>query len=218
MITNPIRRGGMQTPKGFLFELTGGHVALDLANTLDRGAPDPADRLRTYADLVNWSRQTSIVGETAAARLLRHGRGDAAGAGDVLRRAVALRETLFAIFVAVARGEAPPAEPLARLETLTRAAWKRRTLAASPSGAAWVWTFGENDLDRILWPIVLSATELLTSPALSRLRVCQGAICKWLFLDFSPKGNRRWCDMSLCGNRAKAKRHYDRTRGLSDRA
>ncbi len=218
MGTNQLRRGGIETPDGFLFELTGGNPALDLANTIDRrGGPNPTDRLRTYADLVNWSRQTSIVDESTAARLLRRARRDPAEAADVLRRAIALREALFTVFSAVARGEEAPAAPLARLEALARAAWKQRELRPSTSGAAWTWTFAEDALDRLLPPVVLSALELLTSPpTLARLRLCPGHICAWLFLDSSPKGNRRWCDMTLCGNRAKAKRHYDRTRAKVD--
>jgi predicted RNA-binding Zn ribbon-like protein len=217
MGTNQLRRGGIETPDGFLFELTGGDPALDLANTIDRrGGPNPTDRLRTYPDLVNWSRQASIIDGSTAVRLLRRARRDPVKAADVLRRAIALREVLFTLFSAVARGEEAPAAPLARLEALNRVAWKHRALRPSTSGAAWTWTFGEDALDRLLWPVVLSATELLTSPTLARLRLCPGHICAWLFLDSSPRGNRRWCDMTLCGNRAKAKRHYDRTRARVD--
>ncbi|WP_245997945.1 CGNR zinc finger domain-containing protein [Nocardia pseudobrasiliensis] len=33
-----------------------------------------------------------------------------------------------------------------------------------------------------------------------------------MYLDPSPSGRRRWCSMATCGNRAKARRHYDRAR------
>jgi hypothetical protein len=32
------------------------------------------------------------------------------------------------------------------------------------------------------------------------------------FCDTTPSYSRRWCDMSTCGNKAKARRHYERVR------
>lgn len=55
---------------------------------------------------------------------------------------------------------------------------------------------------------VLSALSLLEPGKLSRIKICPN--CHWLYLDESRNRSRRWCDMSVCGNRAKAKRHYDR--------
>ncbi|MEL4068692.1 CGNR zinc finger domain-containing protein [Ochrobactrum sp. GPK 3] len=43
-----------------------------------------------------------------------------------------------------------------------------------------------------------------------RLKIC--ANCGWLFLDQSRNRSRVWCDMTVCGNRAKASRHYYRNR------
>jgi len=56
--------------------------------------------------------------------------------------------------------------------------------------------------------VALSALSLL--PDVQRIRICQN--CCWLFLDRSRNGSRRWCDMAVCGNRQKAKRHYQRRR------
>jgi predicted RNA-binding Zn ribbon-like protein len=39
---------------------------------------------------------------------------------------------------------------------------------------------------------------------------CEGEGCSWLFLDTSRNRSRRWCSMEDCGNRAKARRHYER--------
>jgi predicted RNA-binding Zn ribbon-like protein len=36
--------------------------------------------------------------------------------------------------------------------------------------------------------------------------------CGWLFMDDSKNGSRRWCSMRSCGNRAKAQRHYLRSK------
>ena len=72
----------------------------------------------------------------------------------------------------------------------------------------WSWDQGGAELDRVLWPVVLAAAELLTSGEPARLKLCGGHDCSWLFLDQSKNRSRRWCSMQDCGNRVKAKRHY----------
>ena len=52
----------------------------------------------------------------------------------------------------------------------------------------------------------LSALTLLTQADLSRIKQCQGDHCGWLFLDTTKNKSRRWCEMEVCGNRAKQKR------------
>jgi predicted RNA-binding Zn ribbon-like protein len=60
--------------------------------------------------------------------------------------------------------------------------------------------------------MTLSAADLLTTPSVERVRQCPG--CGWLFLDESRNHSRTWCDMRICGNRAKAQRHYERQKRL----
>ena len=52
-------------------------------------------------------------------------------------------------------------------------------------------------------------TPIVTGPH-RRIRRCANDQCLWLFIDTSKGGTRRWCDMSACGNRAKARRHYSK--------
>ncbi len=83
----------------------------------------------------------------------------------------------------------------------------------SPAGFAREWERGSPALDQVLWPVSWSAAELLTHGPLDRIRECPGqGNCGWLFLDLTKNASRRWCDMRVCGNRAKARRHYTRTR------
>jgi predicted RNA-binding Zn ribbon-like protein len=53
-----------------------------------------------------------------------------------------------------------------------------------------------------------SALRLLEAGTVERLKIC--GHCGWLFIDRSKNRSRAWCDMAVCGNRAKAKRFYDR--------
>jgi predicted RNA-binding Zn ribbon-like protein len=58
-----------------------------------------------------------------------------------------------------------------------------------------------------------SALRLITLPEPDRLKICPN--CGWLFLDRSKNKSRAWCDMAVCGNRAKARLHYQRKKGKS---
>ncbi|MBW6420518.1 CGNR zinc finger domain-containing protein [Rhizobium sp. XQZ8] len=53
-----------------------------------------------------------------------------------------------------------------------------------------------------------SALRLLADEEISRLKICGN--CGWLFIDRSKNRSRTWCDMTVCGNRVKANRHYHR--------
>jgi len=61
------------------------------------------------------------------------------------------------------------------------------------------------------WLAAVSYVELLTDDP-SRIRRCAHPECVLYFYDTSPKRSRRWCSMAGCGNRAKAARHYARSR------
>ena len=63
-------------------------------------------------------------------------------------------------------------------------------------------------------PAVAAAASLLEllDEAPDRIRQCDNHGCVLWFYDTSRNGTRRWCSMAGCGNRAKARRHYDRAR------
>ena len=57
------------------------------------------------------------------------------------------------------------------------------------------------------------AVDLLTdADDCKRVRQCESAQgCGWIFLDSTKGGTRRWCDMKVCGNRAKVRRFRSRS-------
>jgi predicted RNA-binding Zn ribbon-like protein len=62
-----------------------------------------------------------------------------------------------------------------------------------------------------------AARAVLTWDALrgaspGRLRPCANQECRLFLIDHSKSNNARWCSMAICGNRMKARRHYERTR------
>jgi predicted RNA-binding Zn ribbon-like protein len=64
-------------------------------------------------------------------------------------------------------------------------------------------------MDSLLWPIVASAVDLLTSGDIADVKKCDE--CDWLFLDSSKNRSRRFCK-TVCGDRARARRYYARHR------
>ena len=170
-------------------------LCLGYANTRYwRGTATPTEELNAPDDLLRWIRKE----ERLPAELLR----------PLDRRtfedAIALRETIHRCFAATAAGRDPGGADLAALNgALERAPARRRV---RPGG----WDIGtpKPSAAVVLAPVLWSAADLLVGAQLSRVRQCANPACGWLFLDDSKSGNRRWCSMSACGNRAKAHRHY----------
>jgi predicted RNA-binding Zn ribbon-like protein len=195
-------------------ELVGGALCLDFANTVGQHAPEVlSEWLHGYDDLAWWAHRASMVDDDGARALFDAARARPDEAARVFERAVALREAIYRLFSAAGAGEDVSADDLARLnDELARALPHLRVVRAG-EGFGYAW---EGDgLDRMLWPVVRSAAELLTEGDLSRIGECAGEHCQWLYLDTSRNHSRRWCVMSDCGNRAKARRHYHRTKSAT---
>ncbi len=203
-----------ESPDLTTLRLLGGRLCLDFVNTIDGGYDQPQrDWLASYADLVAWSRHAGALDAPAAATLHKAGAQRPDAAAKALAAAVALRAALYRIFRAVSDAQPPPAAALATLNLALADAGSYACLVPVAGGFAWGWTPATDRLDRVLWPVVRSAAELLPAPDLARVRECAGDSCAWLFVDTSRNGSRRWCDMQDCGNKAKARRHYQRRNG-----
>jgi predicted RNA-binding Zn ribbon-like protein len=211
-----IRRGGIETAEGFLFELSGGDLSLDFANTVDsRPTRQARELLPTYRELLSWSRQTELLTRQQETHFLKTLSRRPKAAESARRRAVLLRECLFEVFKQVTDDAEIPAGLLKKWNGFVHRSMDHYEMVRSKQGFSWHCR-SDAELDSILWPIVHSAVELLTGPNAPRVRRCAARNCDWLFLDTSKRGNRRWCDMTVCGNRAKAQRFYSRkkTRAL----
>ncbi|KAA2256735.1 hypothetical protein F0L68_26055 [Solihabitans fulvus] len=66
---------------------------------------------------------------------------------------------------------------------------------------------------RIAAELAEATAVLLASPAARKIRRCEGPGCRMLFLPAHPK--RRWCSPTLCGNRVRVARHYQRQKAES---
>jgi predicted RNA-binding Zn ribbon-like protein len=195
------------------FELSGGNLALDFANTVSkRPTPERLDGLAEYRLLVCFGAEAGVYPPGAEDRLCAVA-GAAPGRGrTALQNAIQLREAIFAIFSAVAERRAVPGNALAMLNAWVRASGEHARVAFFGRRFQWEWAGMDSDLESVLWPIARAAAGLLTSGDLTRLRICASPECDWLFLDQTKNRRRRWCDMKVCGNRVKARRHYERVK------
>jgi predicted RNA-binding Zn ribbon-like protein len=192
--------------------LIGGRLSLEFVNTVDTHDTRIDEKLNSYADLVWWALRVEMLDEAAAAPLFARADAEPATAAVVLARAIELREAVYRVFSAARSGEAADDADVAVLNgELSRAlGWLR--VRAEGGEFGWGWEDAA-ELDRVLWPVVRDAAELLVSDELRRVGKCCGDNCDWLYLDTSRNRSRRWCDMQSCGNRAKARRHYHRAKG-----
>ena len=197
------------------FEFNSGRLCLDFANTVRaRPLSDRIESIATYADLLAWARQSTILTPGEAAALGEKARQQPGTAADALAQTLRLREAIYGLFSALAAGLPPPASDLQTLNRAIGKAMSRAGVARSSGGAfEWSWPDSSPGLDRVAWWVARSAAELLTSNDLSSVRECAGYDCGWLFMDGTKNRSRRWCDMNTCGNRAKGRRHYERSRG-----
>jgi len=125
-------------------------------------------------------------------------------------RAVDVREVIYRLFYAIAEGDEPHQHDLVVLNAELAEAMSHASLVRKDDGYTWDWSASEPELAVVLWHVVRSAAELLTTEKLQDVRACAADDCRWLFLDISKNHSRRWCDMQTCGNQAKARRHYSR--------
>jgi predicted RNA-binding Zn ribbon-like protein len=195
---------------GYEFEMTGGALCLDFTNTLGDRPRSAEEHLGEYGDLLSFSRQVGTVPEESLDELERLFKKHPQKARRAYGRAIQVREALYRIFGGLACGREPRPEDLSLLNSELKKTMSQLEIRAVEGAFEWGWVEPVEDLDRPLWPVIRSAAELLASEETTSLRECASETCSWLFIDRSRTRRRRWCDMSTCGNRAKARRHYQR--------
>jgi predicted RNA-binding Zn ribbon-like protein len=203
----------MKRPMSNQFQLVAGHVVLDFANTLDWrfDRKRVLDLLPNYERFLEFVRESEVITDAQAKRL--RSRTDEDAATLALRRAIELRETLDALFRAVAVSKPPSRSLVGTFNRFLASARSHESIFWQQSG--FVRSYGDlaKSPEAPLWPLIDAAGTLLVSPDRDNIRECSEPSCRWLFLDRSKNHSRRWCDMQICGNRTKLRRFYARKRG-----
>lgn len=168
------------------------------------------ERLPAYPDLVAWGEWAEAIGGGEAKLLRQAAEQNPAAAAATHRRALRLREAIYRTFLAVVATRPGPPEELSVLNRDLTVARRHERLIQANDGFRLRWEGEGAALDRMIWPVAVSTAALLTGDDLHRVGRCPGDECGWMFLDTSRGARRRWCDMRLCGNRAKVRRFRSR--------
>lgn len=196
----------------------GGDPALDFVNTVHHwiGTGPQREYLADYADLLRWARDADVVDAHAARVLAQAAATHPRSALRMYRDALALREAIHEIMQASIVQRAADARLTQVFDHWYRRALRTRGATVDARGRFSVeWCFGGNPLplDVPLLKLAWAAARFLRTVEPGRLKQCPAEPgCGWLFHDTSKNRSRRWCDMSDCGNTAKARRHYARVR------
>jgi predicted RNA-binding Zn ribbon-like protein len=165
----------------------------------------------TYDDLLLWGRHNGALGAGGAERLAVAAAERPEAAEAAVARARELRVCLTRILLALADGGDPAAADIGELNTALGAALSCRRLVLHPGGYRWGWTDAGEAFDSMLWPVLTSAADVLTTKYHRKVRRCAGPDCDLIFVDRTPGSPRKWCDEKDCGHRVRSARHYRKT-------
>ena len=181
-----------------MFPLIGEPLALDLVNTCPHTPDGPVDLLATRAGLAAWLDAEAERLPSPPTHL---------SDGEV-GRVVALRDHLATAIEHARRSQRPPQSSLNALTDAQKAApawqlltWDGQAVTATPRRTG-------DAADRLLADLAYAATDLLTDRRVTSIRRCAGPDCTILFLPDNPR--RQWCSPTLCGNRVRVARYYQR--------
>ncbi len=184
------------------------HLALDFVNNR-RGVPGG------LVDMISSvERFETLAGLTSAAE----GQTLPAGLGPPTRRVLAvearcLRADIALLFQATSEKKAIPEEVLFSVNRIMEFG-RRWSGLVVVDGTPRLDTHCDADHPiTILSPIAEAAARIVTEAEPTRLRRCSAEACSLWFLDTSKGGQRRWCSMTRCGNRAKSARYRVRHEG-----
>jgi len=167
------------------FTFVSANLALDFAGTLRYRDTEPDDLLSSPAMFGDWSVAAGLVDSPPDV------------SDQELARAVAVREAVYRLALSAMTGQDRGQRDLDLVNAA--AAAPPVTAALTPGGVRRAGT-----ADEIIATVARAAVALLGGPDAGRVRECEDTPCSRLFVDTSRAGSRRWCEMSGCGNRAKA--------------
>lgn len=182
-----------------------GHPGLELCNTIAGwGEEATFDYLHDYEHVASLAAALDLIDRDRMRALLQEAAAHPGAARQVLAETRRFRASLYAVLTR----DRPDDKDVDRVSrTFAAAAAARRLDKVGPWGSRWVIP-EEVGLRTPLLALAWEARALVESDEHTTVGRCPGSECGWLFTN--PSGRRRWCVMSICGNRAKARRFAER--------
>jgi predicted RNA-binding Zn ribbon-like protein len=193
--------------------------ALDFLNSIATPVDTPVEWIDSGEGLLAWLEQADLVPGDVLARFRKQSMpGELDG---VAAQARTLREW-FRGFVRSHKGRPLEAKHLRELEPLNRLLERdegfSRVVASREDSAnafAYEATRRWRSPESLLLPIGEALAGLVCEQDFSYVKACEGAACTLMFADRTRGRGRRWCSMSLCGNRAKVAAHRKRAKDVA---
>lgn len=191
--------------------LIAGAPGVDFLNTVEwRGDPSrTAERLTSYGELVIWCVRADLLSEAESHQLTAEAARHPQSAARAVRTAIDLREAAVELL------QSPLSDSAAVVQLnrcLTGASFEYRIERTGGGRLRSLATPTGNLLSLPLHRIAQEIVTVLTSDPPRKIRSCTNKRCGWFFVDTSRNNARRWCQMTTCGNQAKARAHYARRR------
>ena len=187
-------------------------VFVDFANTLqwDRGIE--SDEIADPDALLGWLRRRGLISERGRAAESARLRREPGEGERRLERYRHLRGLLHAIAGRTSDGQRPTVAQLRELNHILRHGLHYHQLRLDRERASYILAQIGDRLDQARATIASGVAQFLAEESPERLRTCANEECRFVFVDRSPTGRRRWCDMRTCGNQAKVARHRAKVR------
>jgi predicted RNA-binding Zn ribbon-like protein len=200
----------LATPRA-TFTFVGERLWLDFVNS--ELSSRHGDALYDFESLVQWLEAASLLDSERAGGIRRRAIQQPAGATASLIDARRVRASLRTLAERGVASERVRMEALSEINrVLGRSAGTRRVDLKSDGTFARSFVPVGDAFAGLVIPVVESAADALIAGELARVRRCADGRCARVFFDTTKNGRRRWCDMSTCGNRAKAARHREKVR------
>ncbi len=183
------------------------------ANTLQHEHGEPVEALPDTDALLAWLRRHELISDRGRVAEGARLRRDAAEAERRMERFRHLRGVLHEIAGSVDRRGRPAKAQVRDLNHILRHGLHYHELHLDTDGTRYAFAQVGDRLDQARATIASSLAHFLADDDAARLRTCANPGCRFVFVDRSPTGRRRWCDMRTCGNQAKVARHRARARG-----
>jgi predicted RNA-binding Zn ribbon-like protein len=196
-----------------VYPFVGERLWLDFVNTDTSGAMAMPDALLDFESLLTWMQAAGVVDAERATGIRRRAEQQPTGAAAALGDARRVRDALRTLAERGAASLQVRADVVAEINrVLGRSAGTRRIEWRLDGGYERNFVPVGDAFAGLMIPVVESAADALIEEELSRVRRCAGDGCRRVFHDGTRNRSRRWCDMSTCGNRAKAARFRKRVK------
>jgi predicted RNA-binding Zn ribbon-like protein len=193
----------------FLF--VGNYLCLDFINTEMAAAGWPVERLNSFDSLVTWLAQSQTLDQKQAEEILVNWQ-NSREAEATLQDATRLRAKLREMAERLVKGKTVPQAAVAAINEWLAHQTGHAELKRARGGFEKRFQAEFREPAQLLWPVAESACDLLCYADLALVKKCENPVCVLFFYDTTKNHSRRWCSMSVCGNRMKVAAHYQRLR------